>query len=184
MRSILRFTPLIAALTVYASFAFAGSPQGLANFHKVDDHVYRGAQPDDDGFSTLAGMGVKTVIDLRGNEHSEAREKQLVEAAGMRYVSIPMWGMRTPTDNQISSALKLMNDPSAGPVFVHCKRGADRTGGVVACYRIEHDHWSSSNALREARGFGMSWYQLAIQHYVVGFGHCSTNMPIPATLAP
>jgi len=181
MRSILRILLSFAAIV---AIAFAGDPKGLPNFHKVDDHVYRGGQPDDDAFSRLSGMGIKTVIDLRGAEHSEAKEKALVEAAGMRYVSIPMWGMRTPSDAQISSALKLMNDANAGPVFVHCKRGADRTGGVVACYRIEHDRWDSSNALREARSLGMSWYQLAIQHYVAEYGHPRTNTPIPATLTP
>ena len=75
---------------------------------------------------------MKTVIDLRGSEHSMADEKRIVESAGMKYVSIPMRGMATPTDQQVLSALKIMNDPAAGPVFVHCKRGADRTGAVIA----------------------------------------------------
>ena len=69
----------------------------LPNFHKVDEKVYRGAQPTDAGFRKLANMGVRTIIDLRGPEHSQSHEKQVVEAAGMRYVSIPMKGM-TPTD--------------------------------------------------------------------------------------
>ncbi len=175
---------MFAALAVSALQALAGDLKGIPNFHKVDDHVYRGAQPDEHAFSRLAGMGVKTVIDLRGPEHSQAKEKSLVEAAGMRYVSIPMSGMHTPSDEQISSALKVLNDAGAGPVFVHCKRGADRTGAVVACYRIEHDHWDSSNALREARGLGMSWYQLAIQHYVAGYGRPASSAPVPATLVP
>jgi protein tyrosine/serine phosphatase len=182
----MRSSLLIAALLAFLSSraVLADGLRGIANFHKVNDSVYRGAQPDDDAFSRLAGIGVKTVIDLRGAEHSEAKEKALVEAAGMRYVSIPMRGMRTPSNQQISSALRLMNDVSAGPVFVHCERGADRTGAVVACYRIEHDHWDSSNALREARSLGMSWYQLAIQHYVAGYGHRANSAPIAATLAP
>ena len=140
--------------------------QGLPNFHKIDDHVYRGAQPTADGFRSLASLGVKTVIDLRGAEHSESEEKRLVEADGMRYVSIPMKGMESPTDEQVSTALALMNDSAAGPVFVHCKRGADRTGAVVACYRIGHDHWDAAKSLSEARSLGMSWYQLALQRYV------------------
>jgi protein-tyrosine phosphatase len=84
----------------------------------------------------------------------------------MRYVSIPMKGMESPTDEQVSTALALMNDSAAGPVFVHCKRGADRTGAVVACYRIGHDHWDAAKSLSEARSLGMSWYQLALQRYV------------------
>ena len=50
----------------------------------------------------------------------------------------------------------LLNDNSAWPVFVHCRRGADRTGTAIACYRIEHDHWTNQQALAEAKTFGMS----------------------------
>ena len=114
-------------------------------------------------------MGVKTILDLRGPEHSEADERQIVESLGMRYVSVPMKGMHTPTEDQISRAIALMNDSAAWPVFVHCQRGADRTGAVVACYRIGHDRWENDKALSEARSFGMSWYQKALQHYVMGY---------------
>jgi tyrosine-protein phosphatase SIW14 len=109
------------------------------------------------------------VIDLRGPEHSEADEKRIVEANGMRYVGIPMKGMRTPPDEQISEALKLMNDPNAGPVFVHCRRGADRTGAVIACYRIDHDRWDSAKALEEASRYGMRWFEIALRKYVARF---------------
>jgi tyrosine-protein phosphatase SIW14 len=177
-----------AALFISSCLPFAGAyagqnPGGLPNFHEVNSNVYRGAQPTPDGFKSLSRLGIKTIIDLRGSEHSEAEEEKIVEANGMRYVSIPMKGMTTPSDEQITSALALLNDETASPVFVHCKRGADRTGAAVACYRIQHDHWDNDKALREARGFGMSWYQLALQHYVEGFGK-SADHPIPALIAP
>jgi protein-tyrosine phosphatase len=101
----------------------------------------------------------------------------------MRYVGIPMKGMRTPSDEQISGVLALMNDDTAGPVFVHCERGADRTGAVIACYRIQHDHWDSDEALSEARGFGMSWYQTALQRYVGQFAKDAAH-PVLAIAAP
>ena len=149
--------------------------RGLQNFYKVDEHVYRGGQPTAEGFRSLASLGVKTVIDLRGAEHSEGGEKRLVEADGMRYVSIPMKNRKSPTDEQISAALALMNDSAAWPVFVHCKRGENRTGTVVACYRVGHDHWNADKALSEARSYGMKWYQTALKRYVrnykARFGH-------------
>jgi tyrosine-protein phosphatase SIW14 len=174
-----RISPLFFAVVALA----AADPAGVPNFHKVNETVYRGAQPTAEGFRSLAALGVKTVVDLRGSEHSEADEKRLVEAAGMRYVSIPMKGMATPSDEQIASALKELNDPAAGPVFVHCKRGADRTGAVVACYRISHYKWDSGKALNEASGFGMSWYQIALRRYVDRFAGNTLPAGIPATLA-
>ena len=97
----------------------------------------------------------------------------------MRYVSIPMRGMSTPTDRQISDALKLLNDPASGPVFVHCRRGADRTGAVIACYRIGHDHWDTAKAQDEANNFGMSLFQLAIRRYVARYNGFRAARPDP-----
>ena len=173
----------VASCLPFIAAAANSDLQGVTNFHKIDDHVYRGAQPTDEGFKKLASLGVKTVIDLRGPEHSEADEKRVVEAAGMRYVSIPMKGMTTPTDEQISAALALMNDTSAGPVFVHCKRGADRTGAVIACYRIGHDHWDADKSINEARNLGMSWYQMALQKYVTSYDQAVRRKPTLAASA-
>ena len=156
--------------------AFA-QPSDLPNLHQVGETVYRGAQPTDAGFQALAKMGVHTIIDLRGPEHSESHEKQVVEAAGMRYVSIPMKGMMEPSENQISGALTLMTNPDAGPVFVHCRRGADRTGVIVACYRISHDAWDANRALREAKEDGMSLFEVALRRYVVRYA--SARKPTP-----
>src|SRR5260370_26751064 len=73
--------------------AFAGfSAPGIKNFHQLNEHVYRGAQPADEGFQYLAKIGVKTVIDLREAERSQAEER-VVTAAGMKYVNVPMTGL-------------------------------------------------------------------------------------------
>ena len=142
---------------------------GLPNFHQVNDHVYRGAQPTADGLQSLAKLGVKTVIDLREAGDRSTSERSLVEAAGMRYVTIPFQGMSAPSPANVAKVLALFDDASAGPVFVHCRRGADRTGTVVACYRIAHDHWDNQKALQEAKGFGMSWTEVAMHHYVLRY---------------
>jgi uncharacterized protein (TIGR01244 family) len=142
---------------------------GVENFHQVNEHLYRGAQPTDAGFQNLAKLGVKTVIDLRETDGRSAQEKKAVESAGMRYVNIPMYGMSTPHQADVEKVLALFNDASAGPVFVHCRRGADRTGTVVACYRISHDGWNNAKALAEAKTNGMAWIEKAMQHYVMQY---------------
>jgi tyrosine-protein phosphatase SIW14 len=158
---------------------------GVGNFQKVNDHVYRGAQPTEQGFQTLAKLGIQTVVDLQ--EVGDARsvsEATWVKAAGMQYISVPMKGMETPSDENVAKVLALLENTSTGPVFVHCHRGADRTGGVIACYRIEHDHWENIKALAEARSLGMSWYQLAIQHYVQGYKPKVNGDEVLAGMAP
>jgi len=62
-----------------------------------------------------------------------------------------------------------MQDPSAVPVFVHCRRGADRSGVLIACYRMAHDHWSNEQALAEARTAGLSRFEPLIRNYIRRF---------------
>ena len=139
---------------------------GVPNFHQVDDHVYRGAQPNGQGFAALAKIGIKTVIDLRG----EISEDKAVQRVGMHYVRLTWSGYTAPADSQIAAVLSLLDDSSEWPVFVHCRRGADRTGTAIACYRIAHDHWSNQQALAEAKTFGMSSMEIAMERYILHFG--------------
>ena len=166
VRRALMFAPVVLVAT--AGFA-QQEPAGVPNFHVVNDRIYRGAQPSPEGFQSLAKMGINTVIDLREADGNMLLEKKQVEAAGMRFVNVPMHGLESPHPEDVAKVLAVFNDNNAGKVFVHCKRGADRTGTVVACYRISHDKWDNSKALGEAKSNGMAWIQKAMQHYVMGY---------------
>ncbi|MBV9507956.1 MAG: tyrosine-protein phosphatase [Acidobacteriia bacterium] len=154
--------------SLFAAPLLAADPAGLPNFHQVNGQVYRGAQPTEEGLRYLAKLGVKVIVNLRGDSTSIA-EKKLAEAAGMRYVSIPLPELQAPSPEKVAEVLQILNDAAAGPVFVHCRRGADRTGTVIACYRIAHDGWDNSRALHEARQLGMSWVERGMQHYVLHY---------------
>jgi protein tyrosine phosphatase (PTP) superfamily phosphohydrolase (DUF442 family) len=150
--------------------AFAGSSApGIKNFHQLNENVYRGAQPTDEGFQYLAKIGVKTVIDLREADERSQAEEGVVTAAGMKYVNVPMTGLTPPTEQEITKILGILEDDSAGAVFVHCQRGADRTGAVIAAYRIDHDHWDNARALSEAKADGMGSFQFPRRSYIRDF---------------
>jgi len=177
-------TALVFAVALPFAATAGTSVAGVGNFQKLNEHVYRGAQPTEQGFQNLSKLGIQMIVDLQ--EVGDARavdEAKWVKAAGMQYVSVPMKGMETPSDENVAKVLALLENTSTGPVFVHCHRGADRTGGVIACYRIQHDHWDNTKALAEARSMGMSWYQLAIQHYVRDYKPKISN-EVLATVAP
>jgi protein tyrosine/serine phosphatase len=190
-----RTAGLLIAIALPMAVLAGSQPDGVTNFQKVDDHVYRGAQPTDQGFKSLAKLGIKTIVDLRESGDRSVVEEKMVRAAGMEYVAVPMNGMEAPSNDKVVKVLALLEDTSTGPVFVHCKRGADRTGAVIACYRMEHDRWKNDQALTEAKSLGMSFFERAIQRYVrefkprtldassAGTVSASTAAPGPVTTA-
>jgi tyrosine-protein phosphatase SIW14 len=109
------------------------------------------------------------VIDLRGAGEGRRNEESVVTAAGMKYINIPMTGLTPPSEAEITKILGMLEDGATGPVFVHCQRGADRTGAVIASYRIEHDGWDNARALKEAMANGMSFFQIPRQSFIRNF---------------
>ena len=123
----------------------------IKNFGQMDDRFYRGAQPKEGDYKALAALGIKTVIDLR--DDSEAYEKPAVEAAGMRYVNIPMDDKSYPKAGQIEAFLKLVDNPETGSFYVHCAGGRHRTGVVGAVYRFMHNQWNYDQAYAEMKRY-------------------------------
>jgi protein-tyrosine phosphatase len=142
----------------------------LPRFHQVSETLYRGAQPVDGGISKLRELGVNTVINLRGTSDRTRAEEAAARAVGMNYfnVALPNWGR--PQDDRIARIMELINAPESGRVFIHCKAGVDRTGLIVAIYRMTHDGWSSDRALAEAEHLGMRRTQLWMRDYAKDYG--------------
>ena len=171
---------------------FAGSVPGIENFDQVDTHVYRGGQPTDEGFRYLAKLGVKTIIDLREADDRAKAEERVVTDAGMKYANVPMTGLTPPTLAEITKILAIMGGSSEEPVFVHCKRGADRTGAVIAAYHINYNGWDNARALKDAKAHKMSAFQFPRQNYIRTFrpltidakAVTATGATAAATIAP
>lgn len=105
---------------------------GVKNFRMVDDRLWRGAAPTEEGYASLAGRGVTTIVDLRAERGIEVPEEVLA-AAGVKVVPIAIRDGQTPTGAQVREFLGVV-EQSPGPVFVHCGAGVGRTGAMVAAY--------------------------------------------------
>ena len=138
----------------------------LPNFHQVNETLYRGGQPHPGGLKKLSELGIKTVINLRGASEDTQKEQAEAEASGMRYFNIPMPALGRPTDEQVERALAVIDARENWPVFVHCQRGADRTGVIVAVYRILRDQWTAEQAIDEAKRFGLAGIQFRKKDYI------------------
>jgi len=123
----------------------------IENFGQMDEKYYRGAQPRSGDFKALAALGVKTVIDLRNDPVSY--EKAAAEAAGLKYVNIPMSAWRSPRDSDMERFLQVVDDPESGTVFVHCKQGKHRTGVASAIYRMSKYGWDYDKTYAEMKNY-------------------------------
>jgi protein tyrosine/serine phosphatase len=159
---------LVLALTLNA---LAQDPRyaELPNFHQVSSQLCRGAQPGAGGLQRLKAIGIKTIVNLRREDARTQAEGDGARALGLRYYSVPLPGFSAPQDKDVHRALDIINAPENQPVFVHCRHGEDRTGTIIACYRITHDGWTAAQAKKEAEGCGMSWTQVGMKRYIDKF---------------
>jgi tyrosine-protein phosphatase SIW14 len=142
----------------------------IDNFGRVNANYYRGAQPNGSDYTYLASLGVKTVIDLTSDD-AQTNEKSLTEHAGMRYFQIPMTTHQAPTPAQLTEFLKLVNDPSNQPVYVHCVGGRHRTGVMTAAYRMTQNGWGADQAFKEMKQykFGADFLHPEFKQFVYGY---------------
>ncbi len=121
----------------------------LGNLGEVDAGLLRCAQPTAEGFREAKRRGVRTVVNLRSS-HSD---HDLLRGTGLRYVEIParQWSIG---EAEIAAFLRVATAPESRPVLVHCAQGCDRTGLVVAAYRVVVEGWSKEAAIRELERFG------------------------------
>ena len=116
----------------------------VQNLYKIEDGFYRGAQPTTTGFEELQALGVRAVLNLAGGPG----DVMLVPANSLKLFHVPMsaWGLN---DELVLQALRVMADPSNRPLLIHCQHGSDRTGALVALYRVVVQGWSKQKAVLE-----------------------------------
>src|SRR5262249_50152643 len=149
----------------------ADTMNGVPRFQQVGNGFFRGGQPTTKGFQELKAAGIKTVINFR----VEDTERELVESLGMKYIHIPVdmpvlsrpWKKIDAAD--IDAFFRAIEDRANEPVFVHCQRGADRTGMFVGLYRIAYEKWDGARAYREARQIGMRWWYRSFKNQLLNY---------------
>lgn len=137
----------------------------ISNFERVNSVLLRGAVPSDKGLLALRDAGVKTIVNLRMKGDGSTNEELKVRKHGMNYVHIPL-GFSTPDTATIGRILRVITDKDMQPVFVHCRQGADRTGMIVAIYRMLVDNWEFKDAYTEMRKHHFKPFLLVLKEAV------------------
>jgi protein tyrosine/serine phosphatase len=138
--------------------------EGVSYAAEVEPGLLRGSRPSAAGVAWLKRQGIKTVINLR-RFHYETERAQ-VEAAGMRFEHIPLEASDPPSEAQINRFMALATDEAIRPIYVHCAQGVDRTGTMVAVYRMERQGLSNGDALAEMMGYGAHAIWLDLRRFV------------------
>jgi len=138
-----------------ASWAQPIMLQGVPNLYKVSDQLYRSAQPTEQGMWQLKKMGVETIVSLR-SFHSDRSE---IGNTGLGYEHIYMKAWH-PEQKEIVRFLQIVTHPKRVPVLVHCQHGADRTGTMIALYRIVVQGWTKEKAIEEMTQGGFGFHNM------------------------
>lgn len=122
----------------------------LPNFHKVSDELYRGGQPDRRGFEDLTKMVIRTTINLRSfhTDYFYLRGLPLVN----HHLWMKAWHPEYEDIRQFLTIMAVAKLKGELPVCVHCALGSERTGAIVASYRVKVQGWSKEEAIREMTG--------------------------------
>jgi len=125
---------------------------GVKNCYQITTNLYRGAQPPAEGMKQLQKLGIRTVINLRAF-HSDKDE-----VAGTGLISVRFETKAWHAEEEdVVGFLKVVTDKNQLPVFVHCQRGADRTGMMCAMYRIVVCGWTKPEAIDEMKNGGFDF---------------------------
>jgi tyrosine-protein phosphatase SIW14 len=143
--------------------------EGVPNFGEVTPTLYRGGQPTAVGFETLAHMGIAIIVDTGRSKRDEA----LIKKLGMTYISLP-WYCPLPKDKVFAQFIQIIRKNSGKKIFVHCRLGDDRTGMMIAAYRMAADGWTAKEAMHEMHSFGYTTF-----HHLIcpGLGRYETHFP-------
>ena len=125
----------------------------MKNLHKVNDFVFRCEQPDEKAIDELMALGIKSVLDLR----KKNSDSSLLAGKALQFYKVGMEAKQV-TDEEIVEALIILRD-APKPIVVHCRHGADRTGLVMAMYRMVFQNWTKEKALGELVNGGYGFHK-------------------------
>lgn len=133
-----------------ASWAQPVISSSLENFYRVSDDLYRSEQPKPSDIADLKQLGIRSIVSLR-QYHQDSIE---FAHAGITSIQYQM-DAGSVSETNLVEVLRAIRKAQK-PVLVHCWHGSDRTGFIVAGYRMVFMDWTADQAIEELRlgGFG------------------------------
>ncbi len=126
----------------------------IKNLHKVDSGVYRSKQPNKEQFIALENGGIREVLNLR-RLHSDNKEAENTNLK-LYHIKVRAEAIK---EQHLLQVLKIIKNRE-GDILIHCHHGSDRTGAVIAMYRIVFQGWSKEEAINEMTNGGYGFHKI------------------------
>lgn len=110
---------------------------------------------------------LKTLVVLLGNEPDSSRQQQeerIAREEGAQIIRVGMPGDGCAEFDLLERAADEVATESNQPLLVHCSAGVNRTGAVLAVWRMKYCGWTFEQAIAEAELHGMSTGQRLVDH--------------------
>lgn len=106
------------------------------NRHRIDTQAFRSAQPAPHQIGAAARLGVRTVVNLRGERlcGSYWLEQAACQRHGLKLVNFQVRSRAAPSLEELRGARELFESLEY-PILMHCKSGADRAGLMSVLYQ-------------------------------------------------
>lgn len=121
----------------------ATTPQPALLIYRVSDDLVLAGQPQPEDWARLADAGFRVVVNMRSDPERAAQQQQAAEAAGLRYVFLPLPAYELEPEH-LDEFHRLMQSLE-GPVLLHC-RTATRVALMWLLDRIVYDGWTQEQA--------------------------------------
>ena len=159
LRLISKTFTLICVLLLYVPGLFSQTSIKIDNFelsnlHRIDNGIFRSEQPDKLDFVNLEKFGITEVLNLR-RWHSDEKE---AKKTNLILLHVPMRAEKIKDVNVIQ-ALKIIKNRK-GNILIHCKHGSDRTGLIIAMYRIVFQSYTKEQAIKEMTEGGFGFHKV------------------------
>lgn len=142
-----------------ADWAAPVNGTAVKNCFKVSDDIYRSAQPAGETASSMKELGIKSILNLR---HYHPEDSEEFKKAGIILYSYKM-DAGSASIKDLIEALKIIQT-APKPILIHCWHGSDRTGFIIAGYRMVMQGWSAEKAIEELRKGGYGYHELEFPH--------------------
>lgn len=130
-----------------------------ANLYRVDEKLYRSEQLRYEDKTAIAEHNIKSIVNLRFFKR-KTDMKVFADNSNINLINKPLLTWKIKPRDLAEVLWEIEQQQKHGAVLVHCYHGADRTGIVIAMYRVVYQNWTLEDAKAEMQQGGFGYHSV------------------------